>query len=128
MKHPTTRHFNDFIVPFDLFLATNENGRHYYVCVYTQDFDGNNALNYDVYGLIVTSNPKYEKLAHDDYNAPIKINGKKAYVCCDKWFRFKKRDVKLKYHLDPTTIKKIKEKTLIFLNEIVGQIGAKEKF
>jgi hypothetical protein len=82
----------DQIQPFDVFygLKYNEFGNkmpHYYVCIYTQKEDKNNSLVSDVYGLLVTTNPKYQHIPND-YFVSAQIYGKKAFICCDKIERF----------------------------------------
>lgn len=82
------------IKPYDIFFANKPSDfkdryKHYYVCVYFQGFDPRNKLRNDVYGLIITTNKKYETILHNDYNVPIRMNGKQAYVCCDKLVRIK---------------------------------------
>lgn len=80
------------IEPFDLVLVNTKKDKHYYVCIYAQTLDGNNRLTSDIYGLVVTTNNKYENLPYNDYNVPLEINGKKAYVNCDKLVRIKLYD------------------------------------
>jgi hypothetical protein len=80
------------IKPFHIFYkeASAEFGsnKHYYVCIYTQNEDVNNHLVNDVYGLMITTNQKYENFPND-YNVKIEINGKPCFVLCDKLYRFK---------------------------------------
>jgi hypothetical protein len=84
-------HF-DKIKPFDVFLVNNNNDKHYYICIYTQEMDRNNKLDADIYGVAMTSNTKYERLAHNDYNVPMILNEKKVYINCDKIVRIKLKE------------------------------------
>lgn len=116
------------ISPFDIFYAEKENEfktkRHYYLCIYVQSLDDNNNLRNDVYGLIITSNNKYEFLTHDDYNVPIELNGKKSYICCDKMVRMVidnkmyKKNMKIPLYKR----KQIIHKMQIFSNEMYRQL------
>lgn len=80
------------IQPFDVFLVNNNKDKHYYICIYTQQKDVNNKLFSDVYGLVVTSNKKYEYLPYNDYNVPMFINSKKVFINCDKMVRIQIND------------------------------------
>lgn len=111
------------IEPFDIFLVNSKYDKHYYVCIYTQTLDGNNRLYSDVYGLVITTNPKYEKLSYNDYNVPIMINDKKAYVNCDKLVRIKLYDnvQKKSYTIPNDTKKEIRYNLDKFITEIKKQ-------
>lgn len=85
-------YLSDTIKPFDVVLVNNNNDKHYYVCVYTQELDRNNKLDADIYGVVITSNTKYDYLPYNDYNVPMFINAKKVYINCDKLVRIKLRD------------------------------------
>jgi hypothetical protein len=70
-----------------MFLAEhyNYNGdkvSHYFYCIYSQENDKNNGLFRDIVGLLITTKPPV------GYNSQVTINGKEAYVCCDKEERF----------------------------------------
>lgn len=94
----TTYHSN--IKAGDIFHARylNYNGaekRHYFYCIYTQVEDPNNNLYEDIVGLLISTNKKFDKLeaqGFNDYNVPVMINGKKAWVCTDKMYRFMSSD------------------------------------
>jgi hypothetical protein len=85
---------NNPIKPFDIIYKEyagefgQESSKHYYVCIYTQSEDENNRLYSDIYGLMITTNKKYENIPND-YNVRIEINDVQCYVLCDKIFRFK---------------------------------------
>lgn len=117
------------IKPFDIYYAEKQTEfgtkRHYYVCIYTQTLDKNNPLESDIYGLIVTSNPKYEYLIEDDYNVAIDIHGKKSYVCCDKLVRMRKDE---KMQIKKAKLPEYKKKQIThrfnkFIKEVNRQIG-----
>lgn len=80
----------------DLFYAQylnyqGELKHHYFYCVYTQESDQNNSLSGDAVGLLISTNDKFARLAEqglNDYNVAVTINGKKAWVCADKMYRF----------------------------------------
>ena len=80
---------SEMIKPFDVVLVNTNNDKHYYICIYTQELDSNNKLNSDIYGVVVTSNTKYDYLPYNDYNVPMFINQKKVYINCDKLVRIK---------------------------------------
>ena len=64
---------------------------HYFYCVYTQQDDVNNNLASDIVGLLISTNEKFAKLeaqGFNDYNVSVEINGRKAWVCADKMYRF----------------------------------------
>lgn len=64
---------------------------HYFYCVYTQQDDVNNKLSSDIVGLLISTNEKFAKLeaqGFNDYNVSVEINGRKAWVCADKMYRF----------------------------------------
>lgn len=126
----TTDSHSDVVLPFDIFIGYAHKKQHYFVCVYSQDADGNNPLTNDIFGVIVTTNPKYRKMTYNDYNVPIIINRKQSYACCDKMYRFKKEDINKKhYKLDSHTMEQIKEKTTKFFAEVKRQMeGAIEKW
>lgn len=109
--------------PFDIFFAERNEDKHYYVCVYSQELDGNNTLKNDVYGLIITSNQKYRYMEKNDYNVEISINGKPSWVCCDKMVRLRiNEDVTEKnIKLTRENIIQIKDKMAKFFIEIQRQ-------
>ena len=84
--------YRSSIEPFDIFLAKdngqyNKSGRHYFICIYSQEKDINNNLANDLYGLMVTSNSKYAQFFDNnfnDYNVEVRFNGKVSYALCDK--------------------------------------------
>ena len=100
---------SDKIKPFDIFFVNSDNDKHYYICIYAQEIDKNNKLSSDVYGIVITSNSKYRYLAYNDYNVPITINEKQAYINCDKLVRIK---------LDSNVVKK----NIFVSNEIKKEI------
>lgn len=55
---------------------------HYFYCIHTQEDDINHDLFRDITGLLITTKPAL------GYTCEININGKPAYVCCDKEMRF----------------------------------------
>ncbi len=55
---------------------------HYFYCIHTQEEDANNSLFRDVTGLLITTKPA------PGYSCEIEINGRVAYVCCDREIRF----------------------------------------
>lgn len=114
---------SNHIEPFDIFLVDTKYDKHYYVCIYAQDLDGNNKLNSDIYGLVITTNPKYEKLSYNDYNVSIEINDKKAYVNCDKLVRIKLKDnvQKKQFFIPHQTRKEIRYNLDKFITEIKKQ-------
>jgi hypothetical protein len=85
-------YLSEKIKPFDVVLVNNNNDKHYYICIYTQELDTNNKLSSDIYGVVVTSNTKYDYLTYNDYNVPMFINAKKVYINCDKLVRIKLND------------------------------------
>ncbi len=121
---------------FDVFLAKQDNQKnikkqHYYVCVYSQLRDENNNLANDVYGLMITSNSKYERFfAKDfnDYNVEIRFNGKIAYVLCDKVLRIQSEDIVSKQtkSLTQGEIYNIKMYFSKFMQEVKRQTNIKE--
>lgn len=115
--------FPSDINPFDVFLVDTPKDKHYYVCIYTQNNDKNNRLYSDVYGLVITTNPKYDYLPYNDYNVPIYINKKKAYVNCDKLVRIKLYDnVQKKDFVIPHEVRKdIRYNLDKFITEIKKQ-------
>jgi len=118
------------IRPFDIFYKEYKgeydatNGKHYYVCIYTQSLDGHNRLISDVYGIMVTSNMKYENLPND-YNVKIEINGRPCFALCDKLFRLKIEDTMEVKEQKLTNYQKseIIEKFNKFNNEVKRQMG-----
>lgn len=117
----------DFNV-YDIFYKEFETkdfgpSKHYYVCIYSQKLDENNRLVSDVYGLMITSNQKYNKIPND-YNVKIDINGKEVFVLCDKLFRFKVEDkmTLVDKRLSNFEKSEIREKLKKFLNEIERQV------
>jgi hypothetical protein len=126
-----TNRFN--IKPFDIFFAQKpsdfgDKRKHYYVCVYSQALDPKNKLWNDVYGLIITTNKKYESIPENDYNVSIYVNGKKAFVCCDKLIRMKIDDnVEIKKKkLSKIERQRIRNNLNKFLREMAKQIKEKE--
>lgn len=114
--------------PYDVFykeFATQDFGpsRHYYVCIYSQKIDQNNHLVSDIYGLMITSNQKYNNIPND-YNVKIEINGKEVFVLCDKLFRFKVEENMTLVDRKLSNFEKseIKDKLKKFLNEIERQV------
>jgi hypothetical protein len=116
------------IQPYDIFFKEfdSEFGRskHYYICIYTQREDNNNHLANDVYGLMITSNQKYQKIPND-YNVELFLNGKVVFVLCDKLFRFKVEETMEILPTKLTTYKKseIKDKLQKFVKEIERQMA-----
>jgi hypothetical protein len=118
------------VSPFDIFYKEYKgeygetNGKHYYVCIYVQELDGHNRLKSDVYGLMVTTNMKYENLPND-YNVKIEINGRPCFVLCDKLFRLKIEDtLEVKgQKLSAYQKSEIKEKLNKFYKEMERQMG-----
>ena len=136
ISHSSNKSYNSNpydIKPFDIFFANKQNdyrrSKHYYICVYTQREDVNNNLTNDIYGLLVTTNPKYSYFEDNDYNVAIEINGKDCYVCCDKLVRMKiDRNVELKgYFLNNNQIKEIKVKLSKFFSEVNRQLKIKKE-
>ena len=124
------------INPFDIFIAEkngqyNTNQRHYFVCMYNQAEDINNGLNNDLYGLMITSNSKYENFFDNDfndYNVEVRFNGKISYALCDKIKRIP-NDRKVKkttYKLTKGEIYNIKQYFKKFIDEIKRQTNIKE--
>lgn len=114
--------------PYDIFYKEFENkdfgpSKHYYVCIYSQKIDENNRLVSDIYGLMITSNPKYNNIPND-YNVKIEINGKVVFVLCDKLFRFKVEEkmTLIDRKLNNFEKSEIKEKLKKFLTEIERQV------
>lgn len=73
--------------------------KHYFYCVYSQVEDKNNSLTEDIVGVMISTNDKFEKLAEqgmNDYNVEVEINGRKAWVCSDKVYRFSLQDDTIK--------------------------------
>lgn len=120
------------IKPFDVFYKEYKgefgetNGKHYYVCIYVQELDENNRLKSDVYGVMVTSNMKYENLPND-YNVKIEINGRPCFALCDKLFRLKIEETMEVKEQKLTIYQKseITEKLNKFYKEIQRQMGVK---
>lgn len=115
------------ICPFDIFLAEINGVKHYFVCIYSQQHDINNHLSGDIYGLMITTNPKIEWLIdtkHNDYNVKIEINRKNCFVCCDKMIRMQLSDViiKKRKRLTPKEMCAINQKVIGFQYEIHRQI------
>jgi hypothetical protein len=118
------------IQPFDIFYKEYKgeydgtNGKHYYVCIYAQELDGNNRLKSDVYGIMVTTNMKYENLPND-YNVKIEINGRPCFALCDKLFRLKIEDTLEVKGQKLSTYQKseITEKLNKFYKEVQRQMG-----
>lgn len=121
-----TYHSDLFAKPFDIVYANFGGKKHYYVCIYTQKLDPNNPLKNDIYALFITTNPKFEYLInhHNDYNVKTEINGKKAYICCDKVTRLKPEHIIQIKSIELTEIEKmqIKEKYDAFIAETKRQI------
>jgi hypothetical protein len=117
-------------MPFDIFYKEytgeykEKNGKHYYVCIYVQELDGNNRLKNDVYGVMVTTNMKYENLPND-YNVKIEINGRPCFALCDKLFRLKIEETLEVKEQKLSTYQKseITEKLNKFYKEIQRQMG-----
>ena len=118
------------IQPFDIFYKEYKgeydgtNGKHYYVCIYAQELDGHNRLKSDVYGIMVTTNMKYENLPND-YNVKIEINGRPCFALCDKLFRLKIEDTLEVKGQKLSTYQKseITEKLNKFYKEVQRQMG-----
>lgn len=116
------------IEPFDVFYAkvATEFGErwHYYVCVYSQHFDEKIPLSNDIYGLLITSNKKYNNKT--EYS--VKFSTEKfdeSYIICDKLTRIIiDADV---FNTDVVLSEKTKseviEKLDSFISEIKKQIG-----
>lgn len=117
------------IYPYDVILANINGQNHYFVCIYTQLIDNANRLTNDIYGLVISTNKKYEHIFenhYNDYNAKIKINGKDAYVCCDKLTRISTRQERIILkHISLTENEKedIKKYLKKFLQEVKRQTG-----
>lgn len=126
MDYLSSKHL---IKPFDVFFALRKTDfgekKHYYVCVYTQSEDGNNKLRDDVYGLIVSTNPKYKNMLENDYNVEIEINGVECFVNCDKMVRIRlDENVELKTTRLPSSKKEeIKKMLNKFLKEMERQVN-----
>lgn len=128
--------YRSSIEPFDIFLAKgngqyNKSGRHYFVCIYSQEKDINNHLSNDLYGLMITSNNKYAKFFDNnfnDYNVEIKFNGKISYALCDKILRIpnNKNVIKTEHKLTNGEIYNIKKYLKKFMDEIKRQTNIKE--
>ena len=97
---------------------------HYYVCIYSQRYDTNNRLVSDVYGLMVSTNRKFENLPND-YNVKIEINGTPCFVLCDKMYRFKIEETMEVKEQKLTNYQKseISEKLNKFYNEVKRQMA-----
>jgi phosphate starvation-inducible protein PhoH len=120
------------LLPYDVFFADktcdfSDKNKHYYVCIYTQELDTNNVLFNDVYGLMITTNQKYNKM-QNDYNVEIMVNGRRCYVNCDKMIRLQVDEkVTIKQQrLSQTEIKEIKINLNKFLEEVKRQSAIKE--
>ena len=117
------------IKPYDIFYKEYKgefnatSGKHYYVCMYVQELDSNNRLKSDIYGIMVTSNMKYENLPND-YNVKIEINGRPCFALCDKMFRFKIEETMEVKEQKLTTYQKseIQEKMNKFYKEVQRQM------
>lgn len=98
--------------------------KHYYVCIYSQRQDINNRLVSDVYGLMISTNKKFENLPND-YNVKIEINGTPCFVLCDKMYRFKIEETMEVKEQRLTNYQKseIAEKLNKFYNEIKRQMA-----
>lgn len=128
--------YRSSIEPFDVFLAKdngqyNESGRHYFVCIYSQEKDINNHLSNDLYGLMITSNNKYAKFFDNnfnDYNVEIRLNGKVSYALCDKILRIpnNQKVIKTEHKLTNGEIYNIKKYLIKFMEEIKRQTNIKE--
>jgi len=124
------------IKPFDIFLAKyngqyNKTSRHYFICVYAQDIDINNELSNDLYGLMITSNSKYEhffETGFNDYNVEIRFNEKISYALCDKILRIPndKYVSKTEYTLTKGETYTIKQYLNKFIQELKRQTNIKE--
>ncbi len=116
------------IKTFDIFYAprnVGESRKHYFVCIYSQEKDANNRLFSDIYGLMISTNPKYQKLPENDYNVQIEINEKTCFVLCDKWYRFEVDDsMEIKPAvLEEQTRIEIMAKLNKFIKEVKRQMG-----
>lgn len=107
-----------------------ENKKHYFYCIYSQEEDINNKLNEDVIGLLITSNEKMEFIVNNqnDYNVKIKLYTTDCYVCCDKIFRFNKKD---KITLKGDLLDDYEKRVILryykkFINESLRQLGDKK--
>jgi hypothetical protein len=112
------------IKPFDVVLVNNNNDKHYYICIYTQEMDINNKLTADIYGVAITSNTKYDYMVHNDYNVPMFINEKKVYINCDKIVRLKIKEdnvTKKNFFVPPNVRKEIRYNLDKFITEIKKQ-------
>ena len=128
--------YRSSIEPFDVFLAKdngqyNKSGRHYFICIYSQEKDINNHLSNDLYGLMITSNNKYAKFFDNnfnDYNVEIRLNGKVSYALCDKVLRIpnNKKVIKTEHKLTNGEIYNIKKYLKKFMEEIKRQTNIKE--
>lgn len=110
---------------YDVFFTTHPS-KHYYVCIYSQYLDKHNKLISDVYGLIITTNPKYQSMLsqkYNDYNVPISLGEKNAFVCCDKIIRIENSQelIKKKYTLSNAEKARIRYKLNKFIREIQRQ-------
>lgn len=117
------------IQPFDVVLVNTDQDKHYYICIYTQELDVNNKLSSDIYGLVVTSNTKYDYLTYNDYNVPMFINEKKVYINCDKLVRIKlNKNVSKKAIIVPENVRKeIRYNLDKFITEIKKQTAEEVK-
>ena len=74
------------IRPHDIFYAEHYSYSgakigHYFYCVHSQDEDKSNELFRDILALLITTKET------PGYNVEIRVNGKRAWVCCDNPFR-----------------------------------------
>lgn len=122
-------YLSETIKPFDVVLVNTNNDKHYYVCIYTQELDRNNKLDADIYGVVITSNTKYDYLPYNDYNVPMFINAKKVYINCDKLVRIKLRDNVSKKNINvPEQVRKeIRYHLDKFITELKTQIAEEVK-
>jgi predicted glycosyl hydrolase (DUF1957 family) len=122
-------YLSETIKPFDVVLVNNNNDKHYYICVYTQELDRNNKLDADIYGVVITSNTKYDYLPYNDYNVPMFINTKKVYINCDKLVRIKLKDNVSKKNINvPEQVRKeIRYHLDKFITEVKTQIAEEVK-
>lgn len=121
---------------FDVFVAEqngqyNKSKRHYFVCIYNQEKDPNNRLDSDLYGIMITSNKKYETLfeqSYNDYNVEIRLDGKISYALCDKIQRIPNNLLvqKKNFTLTKGEIYNIKKYFNKFINEVKRQTNIKE--
>lgn len=111
------------VLPYDIFYSKRH--KHYFICVYTQELDNSHRLNTDLYGVIVTTNKKYNHV-RDRYVVPTMINGVESFIRCDTLTRIDSIISEIEVKQAKLTFEEreeVNEKVKTFTNEILRQIG-----